>query len=295
MENEYYYISSGAKNMMHTLRCVYTDSKYVEGESVDFERDYYVCNLSTDFDVAIEKAKMYAGDKFREGASFSLEEIYRRTQEEMALAAAEAAKNAAIREAEEEENNRVFRRDAYTKIADGDFPFGMYRNYSFETAPESYIKFMGTVEVEEGKSGFVMKFLQKVLKKKFPDLFLPMPEANGEYYGTPKKREDMVATVVASFGFESFYGYTNVVKFVKDSGELLVYMGTTMPGFEVQKTTVYLEGTADEYEYTTNEFEGVKIGKTYQFKATVKEHSEYKGEKQTKIQRLAGVKKIDMN
>ena len=43
----HYYISSGAQNAMHTLRC-----------STRF-RDYYICNLAIDFGKAVDKANAY--------------------------------------------------------------------------------------------------------------------------------------------------------------------------------------------------------------------------------------------
>lgn len=54
MTEKSYYISSGAKNAMRTLRCVVT------GKGV--YADNYVCNLARDYDAAIEKARRLVGD-----------------------------------------------------------------------------------------------------------------------------------------------------------------------------------------------------------------------------------------
>ena len=51
--NTKYYISSGEKNAMRTLRVVKSGP--------NFYKDEYICNLCRDFDLALEKAKTHAG------------------------------------------------------------------------------------------------------------------------------------------------------------------------------------------------------------------------------------------
>lgn len=53
--NKFYYISSGEKNAMRTLRHVISTPGYV--------RDEYVCNLSRDWDEAVAKARAKIGTK----------------------------------------------------------------------------------------------------------------------------------------------------------------------------------------------------------------------------------------
>ena len=73
----------------------------------------------------------------------------------------------------------------------------------------------------------------------------------------------MTGTLIESFSFYGDFGITYVLKFVKDSGELLMYMGSA--------------------------YQEVDLGKSYTFKATVKGHEEYKNEKQTKVARIANL------
>lgn len=83
-----------------------------------------------------------------------------------------------------------------------------------------------------------------------------------EYIGTVGERRDFVCKMVGHFTYEShysYYGETNhIYKFEDENGDIIVW-----------NTCSWLEDDKTEYR----------------FKATVKEHSEYKGEKQTVITR----------
>lgn len=83
-----------------------------------------------------------------------------------------------------------------------------------------------------------------------------------EYIGTIGERRDFVCKMVGHFTYEShysYYGETNhIYKFEDENGDIVVW-----------NTSSWLEDDKPEYR----------------FKATVKEHSEYRGEKQTVIAR----------
>ena len=83
-----------------------------------------------------------------------------------------------------------------------------------------------------------------------------------EYIGIIGERRDFVCKMVGHFTYEShysYYGETNhIYKFEDENGDIIVW-----------NTSSWLEDDKPEYR----------------FKATVKEHSEYKGEKQTVIAR----------
>ncbi len=73
-----YYISSGSRNCFYTLRYEYTE---VYGTRV-FVRDYHVCNLSTNAQEAIEKAKARIDVRYHSGlnADFETNPILRRDE-----------------------------------------------------------------------------------------------------------------------------------------------------------------------------------------------------------------------
>ena len=86
-------------------------------------------------------------------------------------------------------------------------------------------------------------------------------ELKSEYIGTVGERRDFVCKLVSHFAFDSAFVYgdvTHIYRFEDENGNIIIW-----------KTGNWLD---DEQ-------------KDFSFKATIKEHSEYKGEKQTVVQR----------
>lgn len=108
--------------------------------------------------------------------------------------------------------------------------------------------------------------MEELVKKLKDDAEAALKAKRGEhvseYIGKVGERREFVCKLVCHFTYEShysFYGETNhIYKFVDENGDIVVW-----------NTSSWLD---DEQ-------------KDFRFKATVKEHSEYKGEKQTVISR----------
>ena len=81
------------------------------------------------------------------------------------------------------------------------------------------------------------------------------------HVGTVGKREEWAVTLDFVHGYATDYGYTTILKFVTDDGAVLVWRSTSC------------------------NIERSDVGKRYTVKGTVKEHSEYKGVKQTALTR----------
>lgn len=108
--NKFYYISSGAKNAMRTLRHVITSPGYV--------RDEYVCNLCRDFEEAVVKARKIIGKEANLNASeFDLEEW---------------GLNA---------NVKPWMRTQLKLIETGVMPFGKHRGAEISSLDDGYVKF----------------------------------------------------------------------------------------------------------------------------------------------------------
>lgn len=82
------------------------------------------------------------------------------------------------------------------------------------------------------------------------------------HVGTVGKRETFNVTLDNITGYETHFGYTTVVRFVTDTGSILVWKASTDPDLKPEQ-----------------------VGKRFSLTGTVKEHSEYKGTKQTIVQR----------
>ena len=104
----------------------------------------------------------------------------------------------------------------------------------------------------------------ELVKKLKDDAELELKAKRGdhisEHIGTVGERRDFVCKLVGHFTYETFYSYygetNNIYKFEDENGDIVVW-----------NTSSWLEEGKDEYR----------------FKATIKEHSEYNGEKQTVI------------
>jgi hypothetical protein len=249
----YYYVGSGEMNKMFTLRCQYEDKIVVEGEAVMIVIDYYIRNLSIDQAKAVETAKAlgYVVAEPR----FSLEEIQRRAA---GVAAAEFAAAKASRE-EAEYEARIAREEAwYLSLSSGVWPFGRLKFEKLDY-DMSYVAYWLGVDSEDT---FIVS-MKNLLAKMFPEVVrtIALGNGNGEYVGEIKSRiKNLKGTCVAHFGFESFYGWTYITKIVLDSGELVVYKGSTcLP---------------------------VEYAESVTFDATPKEHCLYEGVNQTMMLRL---------
>ena len=253
--NEQYYIGTGEETKMYTLRVRWDEKAYVEGVAYNVTRDHYVRNLSIDQDKALVNAKFYLGEESHLlilTKLVSLNEIRRREKEEVARKRKEL-------EEEYEKDFLAKQQILIDCIEAGMWPFGKFKGEKFGAANNSYIVYW--IKLAELDS--IALLLQNVLKETFPHL-ANLPKPNGEYFGEIKKRQLITATLIEEFGYESYYGIVYIAKFVKDSGELLCYMGSTRCAYK-----------------------HIDIGEVLKFKATVKSHEIYKDENQTKIQRLA--------
>lgn len=142
----YYYISTGDLNGFYTLRHTFTETCYSRTEnggveSFPVQRDWYIRNLSTDREEAIQKANAWADENsvasnrrlFR--AEFDLAEIKRRSAEEI-----EAA------------NERIAQRILSTDWSI--LPFGKYEGQNLRdlaTTDPEYVCFVATWDSGDGQ------------------------------------------------------------------------------------------------------------------------------------------------
>lgn len=270
--SDYVYMSYGNKMNFYTLRRRYSFETYI---TVDFkpvkvirENDYHIKNLSTDYVEGLEKLTKYANDngyqfKSPEKLPKTLDEIRRRSEEEL------EAERKRLREARAEaeyEAEMAFnsRHEGYMNLIDaGYMPFGKYKSRKMEALDDDYVLYFLRLEIDETarpQEIETMILLRNKLKEIFPHL-ANLPTPNGKHFMNEKDKFEANVTLVGAFGFEGYYGFTWVLKFVTDTGECLVYKGSKA-------------------------YPDIKLGKPVTIKGTVKEHTHYKGENQTSIIRF---------
>ena len=250
----YLYIGIGAKSHYYTLREIAQNIVGKQGT-----HDIYWQNLSQNADEAIEKASVIASElglelrTSRKALADQLAEIQRASAEEIAE-----------RERKEQQQQAYY--DAYKKerldhqfslVNANIYPYGKYKGLEFRSADIGYINWIISNENSENP---VEAALAKAVKEVCADLILPTPNQN--YAGEPKQRKQFAATVVRTGGYDSQFGYVNVVTLVTDAGECLVV-----------KSTSFFK----------------RVGTKLTFKATIKEHAVYNEQNQTIIQRVQEV------
>lgn len=230
-------------------------------------RSRHIKNLSQDPDEAFEKAREASelmGMKLttsRESLRDEMNKIQRANAEELARREREQREReerwAAERAAEEEEKRQT--------ILGGKFAFGPYAGKEFHEAPRGYISWLIDT-LPDFEEGGLMRLTAQEVARRVPHLALPKPKP-GLYVGEPKKRMTFDVTVVRRYTFarDAWNGY----------GVETVHIITMID----RATGACLVSKSGSFR--AEEGEELKI------KATVKEHSEYRGQAQTVVQRIA--------
>lgn len=244
-----YYISSGELNKMYTLRVSYKEYRRSGNVTYTIPRDYYCRNLSIDHDTAYKKAQEYVNifgcnnsKLVKQSDVPTLNDIYRRNQEELELAKKLAEKTAIQAQKEYEEKILNENKRKAELILDNIWPFGVYKGRHFGRelsydpikSDKSYIKFFIELDVEiddeptqKNHHNKLVILLQTQLKLVFPEL-ANLTKPNGKFYGIEKQRENFNLICLEYFCYDSIYGGKSYIqKFVKDTGELIVYKGTS--------------------------------------------------------------------
>jgi hypothetical protein len=114
------------------------------------------------------------------------------------------------------------------------------------------------------------KYLAKEAARKLNEQY-----GESEHVGTVKKREVFTLTLTNLFDIEGMYGTTTIHKFRDLQGNVVTWFASNP----------YIVPDEDDSK------DRMAVGETYNIKATVKEHKEYKGTKETVISRAAFVSK----
>lgn len=251
-----YYISTGKKNAMYTLRCR-RDFVGQCASMAQFMPDFYLCNLASTEDRAIEKASEYVQamrDRIgeREGFVINFEPtLYAEADKRRGkLSVADTRKIEAI------EN--------------GLFPFGKHSGTLIQDAPESYVLFFADKAADQADD-----VVMQALSSACAGVALEM----GYIARREARREDLAA-------LDSLSGHIGELGERREfEGELytVFFKGDkSLPacGYWINKARC----GNDVVSYIGSKALGEK-GQRIKFKATVKKHDYYKGVKSTQVSR----------
>lgn len=247
-----FYISTGAKNAMHTLRI----NRTCAGVNPAFLPDFYVRNLAVDVETAQAKAQEYfdawiervGGNRPDFIVRLDLEPEYDITKRRGKLSANDTR--------------------ALESIEAGYFPFGKHRGEEIATAPDSYVLFFAD-KVKEEQDNVVFAALAAacmgvafekglIAKRDAARAERAVIDAKSNFIGEIGERREFSGVIVSSFSKRNdFDGSEFWINKIRCGDDIVTYIGNKM-------------GERDE---------------TVSFKATVKAHSEYNGIKSTKVNR----------
>jgi uncharacterized protein (DUF3820 family) len=251
-----YYVSTGAKNAMYTLRC----RRDCIGQAAfmsEFMPDWYVCNLAADEARALEKAAQFVDDfRARVGESEEFKINF-----DSSGADCEAYKR----------RGKLSVRETFKieRIESGVIPFGKYADKLFSDAPDSYILYWvdkSREEITDPVIGAIMAVCQGIAAEK--GLIAKRDAARearhaadmkSNHIGTVDKRQDFTGVLeYVSAPNEGAYGVWHTNK-VRIGDDIVIYFGAPLG----------------------------EQGETITFRATVKAHKEKDGVKTTQVNRPA--------
>lgn len=258
------FISYGEKKCMYTLWVIVDQSK--NNSRYNF-RSAYVKNLSNDKERAIEKAVEYAAENGIEFVSTTnadalLNEIHRRTADEMEAARVEAERQAEEREQKAiEERNRIIEENVIIfeeQFQSECFTFGKYDGETFEkimaTDPQ-YIKYIidNSPDAPYDFPTRLREICVNALHAYVAEHGYPKGRFDDSVYvGTSGERIDVAVTVVGKSVISGYYGDTTLYKFADKDDNLLVtfYSGTKMDLDIDDELTI--TGTVDKHQLYDN-------------------------------------------
>jgi uncharacterized protein (DUF3820 family) len=241
-----YYISTGAKNAMYTLRVA------VRG-NVHF-LDNYICNLAATEEKAIEKATDY------------VERLQQRVadQESLVIILDDCPEFVADKR---RGKLSIYDTRNIEAIESGVFPFGKHKGVKIVDAPDSYVLYFADQALSEANmvSNALIAACQGVALEK----------------GLIAKREAIRAERFAVDSLSSFIGTIGERREFK--GEIFAFIEKQETEFQAGYTITKVRIGNDIVSFFNNEMG--KMGDTISFKATVKQHNDYKGVKTTIVNR----------
>lgn len=259
-----FYISTGALNAMHTLRM--TRDVFGGPSLGNFRPDHYIRNLAVDVEEAQRKAQEYFDAwKDRVGGEREDFKLVLDLDPEYEIG---------------KRRGKLSARDtmALNDIEAGISPFGKHKGIPLIDLPDSYVLFFAD-QVRDDEANVVMAAfkaaclgvaLEKGLIAKRDAARAARAEADAlsQHVGTVGERREFTGEIVTSI-FKRWFEYGPadhgywIVK-VRVGNDLISYMGSAALG---------------------------ERGDTVTFRATIKGHSEYKGVKETKVNRPTNIKR----
>lgn len=262
------FISYGEKKSMYTLWVIHKEVVTAKNGMQKTNMDtFYVKNLSTNKEAAIEKAVDYASKHGIEfvsttNADVLLNEIERRNAEEIAQDKAkreEEAKQAEIRQ--EEERNRIIEENVIIfedHFQSNKFTFGKYHSKEFSEVMEidpQYIKYILSKNPDcpyQYPTNITLMCINSLYYYVQENGYPESPYDNSEYVGIVGDKLVTKVHVMGKTPIDGRFGLKYLYKFIDEGGNLIVtfYSGNTWSLDEGEDVTI--SGTIDKHQVYDN-------------------------------------------
>lgn len=251
-----FFISTGRKNVMYTLRCSYLINGVVEVN----RHGNHVCTLSSDKEKALQKAQDYVASYIERVCPGENLKIFLDPCLDI-----DTFKRQGRLSAADTKNIEM--------IENGIFPFGKNSGQSIESADEKYILFWADQLGKEGSKEVADALSAACLGVAMEKGYIKKREIQQEI----QKKQDELSNFVGNIGER--LTFKGVLKSVFEKTEYVAGVGYCKTGYFINKLLV---------DDNVIVYMGKKIGEVgdeISLKGTVKKHSEYKGVKSTLINR----------
>lgn len=260
-----YFISTGAKSMMYTLRVHCLCERVINGVPYQYTSSYYCFNLSTDKETAIERAARYVADcggglPFSPDVDFDLEDIKRANAEENERRLAE-------QEAYERSRTEAIAREVAKYETTNTILIGRYAGKTpaevFELLDIGWLTYASKLfaddVVDGSKSLGDARSAPALITCRLVRAFLATVDITSNYIGVVGDMFDGEVTLSRVNAYQTNYGWNWMY--------ICFYNG-----FNVIK-----------FSSTAKGFKDLEIGQKFKMVGTISDHSTYNGQKNTSI------------
>jgi hypothetical protein len=258
------FVGIGETQAFFTLRETYLHTYFIGERRCTEVRSFHHQNLAQDPDEAFAKAEELA-EKLGLPLTSTRESMVEEMRDIKRADAAEKERRAQAYKIQQEqwELQRLEREYALQKLIDeGKFPYGKWIQQEFLCAGRSYLNWL-VKSIDKFDEGSLLRRTALRVQELHADIIYPDPSQ--ELIGQEKQRLEMDVLVTRVWRHEGYYGVTYI---------------TTMIEKETKACVVSMSGAFNPEE-----------GANLRIKATVKCHDDYKGQMQTRIQRVSVINK----
>lgn len=251
-----YYISSGAKNAMYTLR--------VERRGGEVAVDHYICNLSIDPDLAEKKARDYY-DRIKERLT-DTEYFETRFAGYADFNLFERRSKLSVRDTENME-----------LVEAGIMPFGKNKGVRFEDMPMYSVLWFADKSKEESDSIVFAAVCEACMGVALEKDYIAARQ---------EEREQATKALEAAKAASQYVGQVKERIELEGTAEAVIYLGATQVAYNTfaEKYLTKFRCGDNVVVYFGNKI--VEAGEEVKFKATVKAHELYNETKQTTVARV---------